>query len=134
MHQRLSGMFGAARFGLHRESLYVQKAGKWELVLHRDDVSNFLYGHRLPVKVGKAPDPSEKGVKVQVGIMEATVKPGPDKKLGTRDDEVTIRPKDKVVEYYELDGGGFECSACGKVYRPTSRAEEYIQKHIAKEH
>ncbi len=34
----------------------------------------------------------DKKVKIQVGIMQAEVKPGPDKKLGTTDDTITIKP------------------------------------------
>ena len=41
----------------------------------------------------------DKKVKIKVGIMQAEVKPGPDKKLGTTDDTVKIKPiKTKKVK------------------------------------
>lgn len=37
----------------------------------------------------------EKAVRVEVGIMEATVTPGPDGEFGTEDDKVEVKPKKK---------------------------------------
>ena len=45
-----------------------------------------------------APKPEEPKVEVEVGAMEVEVKPGPDGKLGTDDDEVKIAPKKKPAK------------------------------------
>lgn len=42
-----------------------------------------------------APKPKEPSVKVDVGVMEATVTAGPDGELGTKDDRVEVRLKKK---------------------------------------
>lgn len=106
LHDRLSSRYGAQSFRVFRGCLDVMEQGQWRQLVHRDDIYTFMFGKRMQVKIGPAPDPAEKGVKVDV----------------------------KVVEYYELDDGGFECSACGKVYKPGPRAESYVKAHIAKEH
>lgn len=43
-------------------------------------------------------------------------------------------PEKEDADYEEMDDGGFRCLHCGKVYRPGPKAEEYIQKHVAREH
>lgn len=150
LHERLSRRFGAQRFRIFRGCLDVLEQGQWRQLVHRDDIYTFMYGKEMVVKVGEVPDKAEKGVKIQVGVMEAEVKAGKDGKLGTKDDTVKIRPsnkilkeskgEDKVVDYYELeDGAGFECSECGKTYRPSktvplSRAEKLMVGHIKKDH
>jgi uncharacterized C2H2 Zn-finger protein len=110
---------------------------KWVEVVHRDDVHAWLFGRSVELKVGKAPDPAEKGIKVQVGVMEATVKAGADGKLGTDDDEVTITPTTKIDGVVEYDEGKddegkkiFTCTAC----RITRRTKKSMVKHIERDH
>ena len=43
-------------------------------------------------------------------------------------------PEKEPKLYEELKDGTLQCSQCDKAYKPSSRAEEYIMKHIKKEH
>jgi len=136
LHQRLTRRFGAQRFRLFRGNLDVMEQGQWRVLVHRDDIYTFLYGKEMKVKVGSAPDPSEDGIKVKVGVMEATVKPGADGKLGTKDDVVEITPTTKidgVVEWDKKKVGdkwAFFCCACGV----TRASKASIEKHIERDH
>lgn len=44
----------------------------------------------------KVGEPKDDPLKVQVGVMEATVDPGKDGQLGTDDDKTTVKPKPKT--------------------------------------
>jgi hypothetical protein len=37
-------------------------------------------------------------------------------------------------DYEELEDGSFKCLHCDKTYKANSRAEEYVRKHVEKEH
>ena len=133
LYRRLARRFGAQEYRIHRGHLHVKEQGAWRILCHRDDIRGFMFGKEVVLKVGKAPDPSEKGIKVQVGVMEATVDPGDDGELGTDDDEVTIKPK-KVVEYEEIENAKgetiFRCTECGL----KRKKEQTIIDHIEDKH
>lgn len=136
--KRLLNRFGVVRCHIARRSLFVLMPDKsWKQIVHRDDVHAWLFGRKVDIKVGKEPDPAERGIKVRVGIMEAKVEPGKDGRLGTEDDKVTIAPTTKIdgkVEYEEIeDAEGktiYKCEACG-LERKTERG---IVNHIERDH
>ena len=43
-------------------------------------------------------------------------------------------PPEDAPDYEELEDGSLKCLHCDKTYKANSRAEEYIGKHVEKEH
>jgi len=78
------------------------------LLLHRDDVRNFLFGKEVRIVVGPEPP---------VPPMEIEVPKVP-----------------KVVQYEELDDGTFKCLGPGCEKRKPYKREAAVVKHIRDKH
>jgi len=140
LEAKLDKALGKGKWALTRDGV---KVGK-RIVLSPLDYLPFLAGQISvslvevgPAEVGdgasaggasvaaSAPEAPPK-VQVKIGTTKTTVEAGPDGKLGTADDEVSVESYD----YAETEDGRFECLHCGRVLK----TERGMVAHIDREH
>ncbi len=85
-----------------------------------------------------------KATPVPVPDSTISTKPKPEPKPKPKPEPPKPEPKPKPPEpklrpepepdYEETDDGGFRCLRCEKVYKPNTRAEDFVIAHVEKEH